>query len=170
MMGSPLNDFRSRAALKRFKQIYNSLSFRLIFWVGLILLLSISTWVFFDINFKKKKAVEDLVAEADRLGNTIKLGTHYAMMLNSRDDINQIIRNIGRQKGIENIRIYNKAGKIKFSNRIDEVDQVTNIKAEACYICHRLEPPLDKITLEERIRILPHPNTLRTRQVYSERG
>ena len=144
---------KSSTALKRFRQIYNSLSFRLIFWVGLILLVSISTWVFFDINLKKKKAVEDLVAEADRLGNTIKLGTHYAMMLNSRDDINQIIRNIGRQKGIENIRIYNKAGEIKFSNRIDEVDQSTNIKAEACDICHRSEPPLTKIALMARTRI-----------------
>jgi histidine kinase len=146
----------------------------LIFWVGLILLVSISTWVFFDINLKKKKAVEDLVAEADRLGNTIKLGTHYAMMLNSRDDINQIIQNIGSQKGIENIRIYNKAGKIKFSNRIDEVDQVTNIKAEACDICHRSEPPLETITLTERTRIFDTPNDHRLlgiiSPVYNEPG
>jgi histidine kinase len=165
---------KSSATLNRFKQIYNSLSFRLIFWVGLILLVSISTWVVFDINLKKKKAVEDLVAEADRLGNTIKLGTHYAMMLNSRDDINQIIQNIGRQKGIENIRIYNKAGQIKFSNRIDEVDQVTNIKAEACDICHRSEPPSEEITLTERTRIFDTSNDHRLlgiiSPVYNEPG
>jgi histidine kinase len=45
------------------------------------------------------------------------LGTHYAMMLNSRDDITQIIQNISRQKGIENIRIYNKLYSLKFSLR-----------------------------------------------------
>jgi len=139
--------------LKPFLKIYSSLSFRLIFWVGLILLASISTWLFVDTKFQKKQAIEGLVAEADRLGNTIKLGTHYAMMLNSRDDINQIINNISRQKEIENIRIYNKAGQIKFSNRIEEVDRITNIKAEACDICHRSDPPLQEIELAERSRI-----------------
>ena len=77
-------------------------------------------------------------AGVDRLTNTIKLGTHYAMMLNSRDDINQIINNIARQKEIESIRIYNKEGEIKYSNRSAEIDTTTNIKDEACYICHRL--------------------------------
>jgi len=139
--------------LKRYFNIRHTLSFRLIFCVGLILLISISTWAYFNIKYQKKKAVENIVAEADRLGNTIRLGTHYAMMLNSRDDINQITKNIGRQKGIENIRIYNKEGQIKFSNRTEEVDQTTNIKAEACYICHKQDPPLEAVGLAERKRI-----------------
>ena len=74
------------------------------------------------------------------------------MMLNSRDDITQIIANIGKQRGIENIRIYNKQGQIKFSNREDEVDRVTNIEAEACYICHRTDPPLETLELDRRVR------------------
>jgi histidine kinase len=95
----------------------------------------------------------EIVQGTDRLTNTIKLGTHYAMMLNSRDDINQIITNIGRQEEIKNIRIYNKEGEIKFSDQPDEVDTKTNIKAEACYICHRSDPPLIDLRLDERIRI-----------------
>jgi histidine kinase len=97
--------------------------------------------------------MENIVAGTDRLTNTIKLGTHYAMMLNSRDDINQIINNIGRLKEIETIRIYNKNGEIKYSNRPTEIDTATNIKDEACYICHRTEPPLSALSLEERTRI-----------------
>lgn len=91
--------------------------------------------------------------EVDRLGNTIKLGTHYAMMLNSRDDINQIIKNIGRQEQIQHIRIFNKRGQIRYSNREEEVDVVTNIKDDACYICHMSEPPLATVSLEGRRRI-----------------
>jgi histidine kinase len=64
------------------------------------------------------------------------------MMLNSRDEINQIINNIGRQPEIKNIRIYNKNGEIKYSNNPHEVEQTTNIKAEACHICHRTTPPV----------------------------
>jgi histidine kinase len=80
------------------------------------------------------------------------------MMLNSRDDINQIIQNIGRQPAIENIRIYNKNGQIKFSNRSAEIDTTTNIKAEACDICHRSDPPLININLNERTRIFRSPD------------
>ena len=95
----------------------------------------------------------NIVAGTDRLTNTIRLGTHYAMMLNSRDDINQIINNIGRQKEIESIRIYNKEGQIKFSNRPSEVETTTNIKDEACFICHRTDPPLSELGLADRTRI-----------------
>jgi len=139
--------------LKRFFNFHNNLSFRLIFWVGLIILGSISVWAYFNIRHQKRKAIENIVSEADRLGNTIKLGAHYAMMLNSRDDINQIIKNIGRQKKIESIRIYNKEGRIKFSNKPKEIDQETNIKAEACHACHGSEPPMETAGLQERTRI-----------------
>jgi len=147
--------------LGRFLNIHHTLSFRLIFWVGLILLISISTWAYFNIKYQKQRAVDNIVAEADRLGNTIKLGTHYAMMLNSRDDINQITKNIARQKGIENIRIYNKEGQIKFSNSTEEVDQITNIKAEACFICHKQDPPLERVELAARTRIFGSPSGYR---------
>jgi histidine kinase len=146
----------------------------LIFWVGLILLISIATWAYFNINYQKERALENMVAEADRLGNTIKLGTHYAMMLNSRDEINQITTNIGRQKKIENIRIYNKEGQIKFSSRTEEVDQTTNIKAEACFICHKQDPPMERVGLAGRTRIFHAPGGYRLlgiiSPIYNEPG
>jgi histidine kinase len=133
--------------------LHRSLIFHLIFLVGLVLLVTICTWAYFNIQYQKDNAIQNIVGEIDRLGNTIKLGTHYAMMLNAKDDINQIINNISRQEEIKNVRIYNKGGKIIFSNVKEEVDQITNIKADACYICHRLEPALDTISLAERTRI-----------------
>jgi histidine kinase len=160
--------------LRRFYNIHHTLSFRLIFWVGLILLICIAIWAYFNINYQKQRALHTMVAEADRLGNTIKLGTHYAMMLNSRDEINQITTNIGRQKEIENIRIYNKEGQIKFSSRPEEVDQITNIKAEACFICHKQDPPLERVDLTGRTRIFHAPGGYRLlgiiSPIYNEPG
>jgi len=160
-----------------FKLVRNlrySLVSKLIVSVGMILLLIISTWAYFSIKYQRKRLQQEMVAGTERLGNTIKLGTHYAMMLNSRDDINQIIMNIGRQKGIENIRIYNKQGEIKFSNHPDEVDRTTNIKSEACDICHRTDPPLVDISLEKRTRIFNSPRGYRLlgiiSPIYNEPG
>jgi len=135
----------------------HSLVFKLIVAVGAILLVSISTWAYSNFRNQKEEAMAHIIAGTDRLTSTIRLGTHYAMMLNSRDDINQIIRNIGKLSEIENIRIYNKLGQIKFSNRSSEVDHQTNIKAEACDICHRSDPPRSRLDLEKRTRIFVSP-------------
>ncbi|MBT8367905.1 MAG: PAS domain S-box protein [Deltaproteobacteria bacterium] len=146
---------------KLIQNIRRRLVSKLILTVGLTLLITISTWAYFNINYQEKKLMGNIVTGTDRLTNTIRLGTHYAMMLNSRDDINQIINNIGRQKEIETIRIYNKEGQIKFSNRPSEVETTTNIKNEACYICHRTEPPLSELGLTERTRIFNSPQGYR---------
>lgn len=137
-----------------FRILRHSLGSKLILTVGIVLLISISAWAYFNIDYLKQETMENILEGTDRLNTTIQLGTHYAMMLNSRDDINQIINNIGKLREIKNIRIYNKEGQIKFSNRPEELDQVTNIKDEACYICHRSDPPLARLELKERTRII----------------
>jgi histidine kinase len=139
---------------KLVRYIRFSLGAKLIISVGIILLLTISTWAYFNIRYQKERLRREIVVETERLSNTIKLGTQYAMMLNSRDDINQIIMNIGKQKGIENIRIYNKLGEVKYSNAQTEIDHTINIGSEPCSICHRSDPPLTNISLAERTRIV----------------
>jgi histidine kinase len=147
--------------LKQITSLRHRLAFKLIVAVGLLLLITISIWSYFSINYQERELMDNVVSSTDRLTTTIKLGTHYAMTLNSRDDLTQIIANIGRQEDIENVRIYNKQGEIKFSNRASEVETSTNIKAEACYICHRTDPPLTDVPLKERIRIFRGPEGVR---------
>ena len=138
--------------LKPFQHLRFNLVSKLILSVGLTLLLSISTWAYFNIKYQTQKIMKDIMVGTDRLSNTIILGAHYAMMLNSREDINHIINNISKQKEIDTIRIYNKKGRIKFSNRASEIDLMTNIKAEACDVCHRKEPPLAELDLSQKSR------------------
>ncbi len=132
--------------------IRSSLVLKLILSVGATLLLTISTWSYFSIAYQKNNLQNEVVSQSERLSNTIKLGTHYAMMLNARDEINQIINNIARLEEIRSIRIYNKEGAIKFSNHPQEVERTTNIRSEACHICHHTDPPRADIGLDERTR------------------
>jgi histidine kinase len=143
--------------LRRFLNIQPSLSFRLIFWVGLILALSIGAWAYYSIGHQKERAIDNVVQGADRLGNTIRLGVHYAMMINSRDDITRIINNIGKQEGIETIRIYNKTGQTSYSTEAPKADQAMNMKEGACLICHKTDPPAVKVSLAGRTRIFRSP-------------
>ncbi|MFO7707764.1 MAG: PAS domain S-box protein [Desulfobacterales bacterium] len=140
------------------RRVRKSLATKLILVAGIILMLTISAWSYFSIAYQKDYLQQKSVAQTERLGNTIKLGAHYAMMLNSRDDINQIINNIARLKEIRHIRIYNKEGAIKFTNRLEEVEQITNIKSEACYVCHHSDPPAVDVGLSERTRFFNAPD------------
>ena len=134
------------------KYLKHSLVSKLIISVGLTVILSISAWAYFNINNINVQIMNNVIASTDRLTNSIKLGTHYAMMLNSRDEITQIINNIATQPEIENIRIYNKEGRIKFTNQKEEVDKVVDIKAVACDICHKQDPPPARIDMQKRTR------------------
>ena len=135
------------------KKIRNSIVSKLTILVGLVLLVSISIWAYFNIDYQQNKAMAGIFKAADGLSHTIKLGTHYAMMNNLRDDLTRIIKNIAREEKLKNIRIYNKNGEIKFSNKDVELNRMTNIKDEACYVCHRTDPPLSELSLSERTRI-----------------
>ena len=137
----------------RIQGLWHRLVSKLILTVGLTLLVVISLWSYSNIRYEEEETMRNLSLEADRLSTTIKLGTHYAMMLNSREDIAETIKNISRQPDIRAIRIYNKSGQITYSDDREEIGRTTNIKDEACYVCHRSEPPLVRLNLSERTRI-----------------
>jgi histidine kinase len=143
--------------VKFLNKIRRSLVSKLLILVFLSLFLCVSVWAYFNIKYQKKKLMDGVIVSADTLTTTIKLGAHYAMMNNLRDDINRIITKVASGKNIENIRIYNKEGQIKYSNLHGEVDQATNIKDEACFVCHRSDPPLAQLNLAERTRIFSSP-------------
>ncbi len=138
---------------KFFTNLRQSIVLKFTLTVGLCLLIIISAWAYLNIKSYQEKLKEDLVASTERLGNVIQLATQSAMVRNSRDDIKQIIHNIGKQRSIENIRIYSKKGQIKFSNQSGEVERILDHNTEACAICHKSESPLLKLDLNERTRL-----------------
>jgi histidine kinase len=140
-----------------FKKIRNSIVSKLTILVGLVLLVSISIWAYFNIDYQQNKVMASIFEEAAGLSRAIQLGTHYAMLNNLRNDLTRIIKTIAHEQKLENIRIYNKNGEIKFSNKDSELDQKTKIKDEACYVCHRTDPPLSELSLSERTRIMTSP-------------
>jgi histidine kinase len=160
--------------IKLIKKIRKSLVWKLIVLVGLVLLTCLSGWAYFSINYQKTQVMKSIVSDADSLTNTIKLGTHYAMMNNLRDDITQIIKKFASERQLQSIRIYNKAAQIKYSNVNSDIDEATNIEAEACYHCHQSDPPQTHLSLSERTRIFRSPDGHRLlgilSPIYSEPG
>jgi histidine kinase len=105
------------------------------------------------VRYQRESSMEHVLAEASRLTDTIRLGTHYAMLTYATQDIHNIIANTARQQDIRSLRIYNKAGEIKYSNNPVEIDTSTNIEGEACHVCHRADPTPATLPLPRRTRI-----------------
>ena len=152
----------------------SSLVAKLSIAMGVILLVTVSVETFFNINYQAEKFMQANSASAARVGKTILLGTHYAMMLNSRKDIHQIISNCGLQEDIVGLRIFSKSGEIKFAKNHDELGRQVDMKSPTCVICHVYDPPRANLSQKQRTRIFTTEDGHRaigvTTPIYNEPG
>ena len=84
---------------------------------------------------------------------TIRAGTHRAMMEDRRHEAYLTMETIGRQVGIEKVRMLNKEGRVTFSTDANEVGKLVDKRAESCYACHAAGQPLSRISVPSRSRI-----------------
>jgi len=137
--------------LKRFRE---SLLAKLILSVGVPLLLCVFLWTGFNVYYFKRNVVSNVMSDIEMLSDTILLALHYAMMLDSEEDMKENINNIGKQEEIKSIRVYNKEGEIVFSNIPKEVGTVIEKESPACWTCHQYSPTPPTMPLEQRTRII----------------
>jgi two-component system NtrC family sensor kinase len=104
---------------------------------------------------------EELLDEVSRhvmqVAEVIVKSTRYAMLLNEREIAGRIIQDIGKQPGIERVRIINKDGTIIHSNRPGEVGYSVDQQTEACVQCHQTPKPLERVPDSLRWRIYESP-------------
>jgi len=130
-----------------------SIGAKLILVVGFILILSMGIFAYVNIASQKKQLTGEVMRGAIRISETVRRSTRYDMLRYQSDDVHQIIETIGQQEGLEKIRVFNKDGKIMFSTDKNEIGEMVDKKAEACYACHSAEKPLERLTTPDRSRI-----------------
>jgi two-component system, NtrC family, sensor kinase len=97
--------------------------------------------------------IAQLTRSADQLSETIASTTHYDMLENRRDAVHREIVTIGRQQGIERVRLFNGTGTVMFSSDESEIGRAVDKRAEACYACHAAGRPLERLPIHARARI-----------------
>jgi two-component system NtrC family sensor kinase len=132
---------------------YRKLSVKLIFWVGLITVLVIGVFAYININTQREHLFGEVILGAKQLSDTVKRSLWYDMLHNYRDALYNVIETIGKQEGIEKVRIFNKEGMIMFSSDKLEMGRMVDKKAEACYACHAVDKPLERLDIPKRSRI-----------------
>jgi two-component system NtrC family sensor kinase len=126
-----------------------------------IMLTFFGLYSYFTVRFYNDKLMDQVLSSANRMSDVIKQSTHYSMLLNRREDVYHIITMIGKEPGVEGIRIYNKRGEIMFSTDKQEEHTAIDMHAEACYVCHEQEKPLSSLPMSNRTRIFESGNSHR---------
>jgi len=126
---------------------------QLILGAGLVTALTIGVLAVLILRANEAALVSELKLGADQLSETIKSSTHYDMLENRRFNLQRQIANLGRQDGIEAVRVFNKEGTIVFSSEPSEIGKTVDKRAEACYVCHATGRPLEKPSTQARARV-----------------
>ncbi|MFP5238722.1 MAG: PAS domain S-box protein [Acidobacteriota bacterium] len=134
-----------------FESLKSKLIVKITLPVAFILFASIFLWSFYHVEYQKEATIENVIMGADRVSSTIKLGLHYAMMLNSREDIQAIVNNLSKLREVRNVRIINKQGEVMFASNPEQAHNVVSRRDPLCQACHIYTVPKLKPTLNEAI-------------------
>jgi signal transduction histidine kinase len=75
------------------------------------------------------------------------------MLRNDRNELANVLFEIGRQPQLQRVRIYDKTGTIRYSSLPTEVGVRVDLSADACDRCHSSARPLTRLERGERTRI-----------------
>ncbi len=141
----------------------NKISFKIIFSATVAIIIIIGAFAFFNVRFLERTLVSEIKRHASQQSETIKSSVRSAMLANNRSDISAIIKTIGKQQCIQEVRILNKEGEINYASDSSKIGEMLDKKAEACYNCHATGVPLEKLDMKDRTRIFRlHPDSART--------
>jgi two-component system NtrC family sensor kinase len=137
----------------RLGALASTLSFRLFLVLSLAILLLFTIHATLAQHFQTVAIEGQVKIAAYSQSDFIRQSLYTAMLRNERGRIHEMITLLGREPGVEVIRIYNKQGQITFSTAEQEIGTTVNRQAEACYVCHAAAQPLSAVPSAERARI-----------------
>jgi two-component system NtrC family sensor kinase len=106
-----------------------------------------------SISSQSEVLIQEVKRHANQLSETIKKSTHDEMLANSRDQLLSLLGQVSEEPSIRQIRIFNKAGEIVYSNDTLEIGNLVSKSSESCITCHAQDIPLKDIPHSERSRI-----------------
>ncbi len=143
--------------------MFQKLGFKLTVAVGVIALVTISIFAYFNSRSDNRNLLAEVERHANQLSEAVKSSTEYDMLLNQRERIHETIKRMGNQSSIQRIRIMNKGGEVIYSSDTTEIGKMVDKNAESCYMCHSAGQPIERLEMKDRTRVFRvHPDSART--------
>ena len=138
--------------------VKNNLKFKVSVYLFFALLVAtvITTLLFIKHRQEDMQAV--VAGHVMQIADVVVASTRYTMLLNKRDIAEKIIEDVGKQKGIERLRVISKDGTIIHSNRKSEIGYSVEQQDEPCILCHRTNEPLKRVADDKRWQVFTNPS------------
>lgn len=148
---------------------------KIILSMSFIAVLILGIYSYIVITHQNKQFTTEVFRGAGMVSDTISRSTRSDMLRTDREGLNCKIESIGKQPGVEQIRLFNKQGKIVFSTNKNEINNCVDKSSEACSICHivQAQEPRQRISFSERTRIIQgkdHRTLAVIAPIYNEPG
>jgi two-component system, NtrC family, sensor kinase len=130
-----------------------SLKFKVSLYLTMVMVAVMMLFVLLLVQQERGEQLRTLVTHMDQLSQVIARSTRHAMMLDEPDIVDKIIEDIGKQEGIQRVRVLRKDGVIAHSNFPPEIGQRIDREAEHCSACHEGDKVLTEIPNHKKWRI-----------------
>ncbi|PKL82774.1 MAG: two-component sensor histidine kinase, partial [Ignavibacteriae bacterium HGW-Ignavibacteriae-3] len=137
--------------------MFRRISLKLILVVSVTAILIIGVYSYFNIKSQSDVLQSEVERHANQLSESVKNSMRYVMLLNQRDHIQEMIKRIGKDPAISNVRILNKEGEIIYSAKPEDIGKMLDKKAESCYACHAENKAIEKLPIQDRTRFFKSP-------------
>ncbi|MBD3289862.1 HAMP domain-containing protein [candidate division KSB1 bacterium] len=144
--------------MKKLSELFNSISFKLFVVLSILLIVIFFIIYYVNIYYYADKMEHCIREHAIKSSNLIKQATQISMLKNERDDLAGIMKNLAKVNYIEDIRIYNKQGRIEFSSDSSVLYQTVEKTSEQCIFCHESSKAKGAIPKENMFRKCPTPD------------
>ena len=127
-----------------------TLKFKVGLYLTIALTLAMLAFTALVVWHQRQELLANVADRVTQISELITKSTRYAMLQNQPDYVGRIIRDVGNQGGIANVRVLSKDGRVIHSTNASEIGQTLDRKAEACSHCHQSEQPLEYVPRSER--------------------
>ena len=82
--------------------------YKLILSAAIVTVICVGIFTYFNLKAQEEQLIKQVLQGAGQMTDTLRRATRYDMLLNHRDALYNIIETVGKQEGIERVRIFNK--------------------------------------------------------------
>ena len=126
--------------------------------IALVTLVSGAVLIVTSLRAQQAYLTAEVLRGAAQFSDTIKASTYHFMLSDERAAAYRTMDLVGRLRGIEQVRMLNKEGRVTFSTDRAEEGRFVDKRAEACYACHAAGQPLVRLNTPSRSRIFTRNN------------
>jgi len=117
---------------------------------------------FFSLQAQKNRLVYAMQLGADQLSKSIASATWHAMLDDHREAAYEIMGTIAQKQGVDQIRMFNREGRLVFSTDPGAQADVSQVHNEVCQKCHDQVPTRVKPAADSRVRLARSPRGVET--------